>query len=86
MGTYRKEACTRLVAVHGDGGSVIKGVQNFFSERVPLELRILLRHTNVPTHTLVLTVEPGGKSKREGERWPIKVGGGGRLGKIINNK
>ena len=33
---YRKEACSRLVAVHGDGGCIIKGVQHFCGECVPL--------------------------------------------------
>ena len=58
--------------MHGHRGRIVKGVQHLSSECVPLYLRILLRHTNITTHTPVVSVEPGGSRERERKR---EVGG-----------
>lgn len=57
-GTHRKGVCVGLVAVHGDGGRVVEGVEHIHSEWVPVDLRILLRHPDLSAHTRVTSMEP----------------------------
>lgn len=57
-GTHRKGVRVRLVAVHGDGGRVVEGVEHVHSERVPVDLRMLLRHPDLAAHTRVASLEP----------------------------
>lgn len=72
--------------MHGDGCCVVKRVQYFSSKSVPVQLRILLSHTNITTHTPVISMEPGEEKERRKrggkvDRKSINEGGRARLGK-----
>lgn len=62
--------------MHGDGGRVVEGVEHLRSKWVPVDLRILLRHPDLSTHTLVTSLEPAEEKTRR-----LRTAGGRKDGK-----
>lgn len=70
--THGEEACSGLVAVHGDGRRVVKRVQHLCGEAVPPESEVLLCHTLVATNTLLLSLESDDKRQHFDVTGPVR--------------